>query len=396
MKILLSELDKRLNVKIDKSIRADGVNGIMQFGENNDYPQRMERIISGSVTAKSAANAYAKFLSGDGFINSEINNITIGYDSRHKKITLRQLLSQVAVSLSFYNGAYIHINLDMMRNVVNAQHLLFKNCRFSKLDDTGYTAKLGYYENWEKEKNEKYDKAKVKWYNLFNLNEDVFVSQINKSKGIENFKGQVYFHFLDNQYIYPLSPFDSAYTDADTEYQMSLHKNNEIRNGFTEKTVFQVNEQLNEDAKGILTDGIKNFMGARGDKCLVIETETDENGNIIENKSLKTTSIKSNIDPKLYEGWEKEIANKIRKPLTIPSILIDYDEGKLGTTSGEGIIQATNFFNQITKDDRNSLSEMFKEVFGNFKNDVLKNNTNWGIKPLSLYEPSDIQPAASN
>lgn len=398
MKIILSELDKRLDVQIDKSIRADGVNGIMTFGDGNDYPQRMERIISGSVTAKASANAYAKFLAGGGFVNEEVNNIVVGIDSRHKQVTLRQMLSQVAQSISMYNGCYIHVNMDLTRKIKNAQHILFKNCRFAKLDDTGYTAKVGYYENWEKEKgsNKKYDKSAIRWYNLFNRNEEAFASQVQNAGGIDKFKGQLYFHFLDNQYIYPLSPFDSAYTDADTEYQMSLHKNNEIRNGFTDKTIFQVNEQLNEETKTSLSDGIKKFMGSRGDKCLVIETETDENGNIIENKAIKTENIKSNIDSKLYENWEKEIANKIRKPITIPKLLIDPDEGSLGTTSGEGVIQATNFFNQITRDDRNSISAMFKEIFSNFANEVLSNNTDWSIKPLSLYESTNVHPAASN
>lgn len=396
MKILLSELDKRLEVQVDRSIRADGVNGIMKFGENNDYPQRIERLINGSVTAKSTANAYAKFLAGDGF-ESAINDIVVGYDSRHKRITLRGLLSLVAHSLAANNGAYVHVNFNREQKIVNAQHVLFKNCRFSKLDDTGYTSQIGYYENWEKEKKEKYDKSKIKWYNIFNLNEKVFLEQIRKSKGIENYKGQFFFHFLDNQYIYPLSPFDSAYIDADTEYQMSLHKNNEIRNGGTEKTVFQVNEQLSGKVKTKLADGIKTFMGSRGTKTLVVETATDENGLIIENKAMKATSIKSNIDSKLYENWEKELTNKIRKPITLPSVLIDYDESKLGTTSGEGIIQATNFFNQITKDDRKSISDMFKEIFSNFVDERLSSNMNWNIKPLTLYESTtNIQPATSD
>jgi hypothetical protein len=255
------------------------------------------------------------------------------------------------------------------------------------MDDEGYTAKVGYYDNWEKDRSKKFRKEDIRWYNLFNLNEKAFVSQIKESGGIEKYKGQVYFLFLDNEYLYPLSPFDSTHVDADTEYQLSLHKNNEIRNGFSKKTLFQVNEQLNEDEKTDLAEGIKQFMGSRGDKTLVIETESDENGNIIENKAVKIDSIDSNIDSKLYENWEKEISNKIRKSIyALPSVLIDYDESKLGTTSGEGIIQAVNFYNQMTKDDRAAISRMFEEIFKNSDNEILAKNTNWNIKPLNLYD----------
>jgi len=383
MKIIRSELDKRLDVQIDKSIRADGVNGIMKFGDENDYPQRMERIIYSSATAKASAGIYAKFLIGDGF-NADINKIVVGYDSRNKKITIRHLLSQIAKSISFNNGAYIHLNLNLNGEIGNAQHLLFKNCRFSKLDDTGYTAKIGYYENWEKEKGTEYKKNKIRWYNVFNLNKKALESQIQEV-GIEKYKGQVYFMFLDDQYVYPLSPFDSVYIDSDTEYQISLHKNNEVRNGFTEKTVFQVNEQLGEEIKNVLANDIKGFMGSRGSKALVVETETDENGNIIENKSMKIDKIESNIDSDLYKDWDSGLANKIRKTLMIPKVLIDPDESKLGTTSGEAIKQATEFFNQMTKDDRTAIGEMFKEIFSNSENEILKNNVDWTIKELSLY-----------
>jgi len=387
MRILLSETDERLKTKLNKSIRAGGVNGVMEFGENNDYPQRIERIIRSSPTAKSAADIYSKFLIGGGF-ESDINNIKVGYDSRRKEITVRDLLTQVCRSLAYNNGAYVHLNLTLERKVHNAKHMLFKNARFAKLDDDGYTAKIGYYDNWEKDRAKKFKKEDIKWYHIFNLNEKAFASQVSSAGGIEQFKGQVYFMFLDNEYLYPLSPFDSTYIDADTEYQLSLHKNNEIRNGFSKKTLFQVNEQLNTDEKDDLSDGIKDFMGSRGSKTLVIETEADENGNIIENKAVKIDSIDSNIDSKLYENWDKEISNKIRKSIyALPSVLIDYDESKLGTTSGEGIVQAVNFYNQMTKDDRNAVSRMFEEIFKNSANENLANNVNWNIKSLSLYEP---------
>lgn len=397
MKLLLKELDNRLSVKADRSIKADGVNGIMSFGENNDYPQRMERLILGSVTAKSTANSYAKFLSGDGFNNEEINRVVVGKDPRGKKITLKRLLSQVAQSLSFYNGAYVHVNLNLDRKVTDSSLRLFKNCRFSKLDDEGYTAKIGYYNNWEKDtKDKKYNKSNIKWYNVFNLDDAAFTSQIKTAEGIENFKGQLYFLFLDNHYAYPLSPLDAAYIDCDTENQLALHKNNEIRNGFSKKTIFQINETLDDTLKGEMAEGIKGFMGSRGDKALVIETDTDESGNIMENKAMKVDSIESNVDSKMFENWEKELANNIRKPITIPAILIDYEESALGSTSGEAIMQATNFFNQVTKDDRAAISEMFKEIFSNFDDEILSKNLDWTIKPLSLYDATNIQPTAVN
>ena len=77
MRLLKKDLDKRINVKVDRSIIAkdDNINGIMTFGKDNDYPQKMEMLINSSKTAKSVAKIYAKFLTGEGFENEAINNI---------------------------------------------------------------------------------------------------------------------------------------------------------------------------------------------------------------------------------------------------------------------------------------------------------------------------------
>lgn len=395
MKLRLSELEKRMEIALDRSIIADGVRGVMKFGTMNDYPQRMERIITGSITAKSVAGIYARFLTGAGFENDELNKIVIGRDSKNKKITLRSLLSQVALNIAYNNGAYVHLNYNYDMQVVSAKNVLFKNCRFSKLDSRGYTSKIGYYENWQKESGTKFKKEDISWYNIFNLNPEVFAEQIRKVDGIENYKGQIYFHYLDDQFLYPLSPFDAVYMDADTENEVGKFKNNEVRNGFSSKHLFQINEQLGETAKSEMAEGLYGFMGSRGDKALVVETPTDESGNIIENKSLKSTKIDTNIDTKTFENWEKDLTNKIRKAVNVPLILIDYDEGNLGTTSGEAVIQATNFYNAVTEDARTSLEEMFEEIFSNFDNDILNKNTNWKIKPLSLYGSTTITPAAT-
>ena len=129
---------------------------------------------------------------------------------------------------------------------------------------------------------------------------------------------------------------------------------------------------------------------------MVLEDEIDpQTGQIKQTGAFAIDKIQSNVNDKLFENWEKGLANTIRKAnKALPSVLIDYDESNLGTTSGEGIIQATNFYNQMTRDDRSLVSSMFKEIFSNAKNPDLRNNTNWNIKPLSLYDSTNIQPTA--
>jgi hypothetical protein len=390
MRLVNAEIDKSLKIKLDKSIIAldENVGGIMSFGEKNDYPQVIEKLINNSVTAKAVSRVYAKFLTGAGFENEELNKLIIGKDNRGKKITLRSLLSQVAFSVAYHNGLWIHCNVNLAGKIGTVKFIPFKFCRFAKIDDKGYTAKIGVYENWDKQKDQKFDKHKIVWYNCFNLESNVLAAQVKEVKGMKNYKGQVYFHFFDNQYLYPLSPFDPVYMDADTEYQIELFKNRTIRNGMMNKTVMRVAAPANDTDRRELKEKIESFIGPDGDSVIVLEDDVDPvTGDIKSTGAFKVDEIKANIDDKLFQNWEKGLANNIRKSMAaIPAILIDYEESKLGTTSGEAINQATNFYNAVTKDDRTQLEEIFQEIFINSANEELANNTNWKIKPLNLYE----------
>jgi hypothetical protein len=412
MRLLKTDLDKRLDIQLDRTIKVDNVNGIMLFGTRNDYPQIMERLVLGSKTAKSSSMIYANFLRGHGFESEVINKIVIGKDFKGKNITIFDLLKQVTNSLSINQGVYCHLDINLNREVVGVRHLPFKNCRFSKEDDIGFCSKVLYYENWEKEiyknKRENYNIQNIKIYNSFNLNKEVFAAQIKESGGLDKvtgkpkaFKGQVYFMFFNNDFLYPLSTYDTAYLDLDTENQVSIYKNNVARNGMvTDKTVIRVGEFDNDNERDEFQEKIKQMLGTEGDQVIILTDEIDPNtGEIKATGGFKIDQVNSSVKPDIFQNWTKELANDIRKTVNgLPAVLIDYEETKLGTTSGEAIIQATNFFNAMTNDERKLISQMFEEIFSNSINPELKNNTNWNIKPIQLYnsDVTNVQPATVN
>jgi hypothetical protein len=388
-KLLSSEVSERVILKLDKTIKSSdgGVNGVIWFGQNNDYPQLIEKLINGSPSAKMVANVYAKFLTGEGFENEVINNIVVGKDPRGKQITVLSLLRQVAISVSKHSGFYIHCNLKQNIKIKNVHLKPFKDCRFSKPDDTGFSAKILVYDNWLKDSElKKYDPKQVKDFHIFNLDPKVFIEQVKKSKGIENYKGQIYFQFFDDEYFYPLSNFDPVYLDCDTDSQISLYRNRQIRDGFFKKTVIRTSPAGTEEQKREFAEDLRRQLGPNGENVIVIEEDIGDNGEISDQTAYKIDQIDTNVDDKLFENWDKSISNNIRKAggKGIPAILIDYEEGKLSSTSGESIIQACNYFNSIILDDQKLLSNSFKEIFSNFDNPILENNTNWNIKSLQL------------
>ena len=259
-RLLSKEVDSRYDLKIDKSIKKQGTNGLMAWGENNDYPQLMEKIRLGSPTAKAVSRVYAKFLAGLGFENEAINNIIVGQDAKGKQITVKSLLTGVCNEIAGHNGFYLHCNVNLNGNIGSVHLKPFKNCRFSKPDDSEYSAMILYYEDWSKESvnGKKYDSKKSKSYNVFNLDKKVIESQIAKAGGLQKYKGQIYFQFLDEQYFYPLNPFDAVYLDCDTEAQISLYKNRQIRDGFFDQVLIRVAPEGTDEEKQEFIDELEN------------------------------------------------------------------------------------------------------------------------------------------
>ncbi len=400
MRVSYKDIDTRAKVTLDKTMATDeNLGGIMRFGDDNLYPQTVEAIISSSPTASACSTILARFLTGGGFENEAINNAVVGVDERGKKITLLQLLRQASLSVAKFRGFYIHVNRNLENQVKNARLIPFKFCRLNKIDDLGFCSKVGVYNDWEKRKNTKFDKNKVQYFDLFTDNVEALEKQIQKSGGVDNYKGQIYLNYVDPEYIYPLSTIDPVYLDCDTEAQVQIFKNSEIRNGFQAKTIVRVADpgEGTEEEENIIRK-VKAMKGADGERITLMFDDIDDTGEIKQSGGFKVDTLQSTIDDKLFENWESSLANNIRKAFNgLPAVLIDYEQGKLSGTSGEAIEQATNYYNAVTTDDRNSISQSFAEIFKLSPNPILHNNTNWNIKPLNLYgNVTNIQPATGD
>ena len=220
-------------------------------------------------------------------------------------------------------------------------------------------------------------------YYLWNSDVRQLIKQVEKDGGIEQYRGQIFHIYLDDEYFYPLSTFDSVELDMDTEAQISLFNNNETRNGFAKKTLLWFPEPADEDELKEIVEKVQDMQGASGTKVVVFTTVTDsQTGELKKNQTFLKEEIDTNIDVKLFEELKRSTGNDIRKACNaLPAILIDYEESKLGNTSGEAIKQAIEFYNLMTEDDRTKISRSFNEIFKTFP--ALKDKTNWKIKPLS-------------
>ena len=381
-RILIGELPQPLEVK---SVKLEGIE---KYDIDNAYPTRMERLVNGSVTAKSSARMLTRFLIGQGFENEALNKIEVAKDRYQRPITAYKLLRQIALSTAYYSGYYVRAQFDANLNVTGLLHEDFKNCRFGLKDSKEYSGRIIIYDNWDKSKDQKrVDKSKYIPVDVWNPTKSVIQSQVDKAKGIKSYRGQMYFLFMDEYYIYPLAPIDVVMFDADTENQIAKFKNGELRRGFfMKKIIHHTRFESDKDADDFKKKMLDFQGGGHQSSFMVMGGTFAEDGTLKEGENIKIENIEQNINDKIFETYEKSSINNIRKAYNaIPQILIDYEDGKLGTTSGEALRQASMFYNQMTEEFRDVLSQSFREMFANWTDPKLRTEL-WNIKPLEMGE----------
>ena len=383
-KITLNELPAPFKVKEAR------VDGIVRYDLDNAYPTRMERLIDGSVTAKSSAGMLKRFLIGNGFVNEALNLLPVGVDRYGRPTTLYSLLRQMSGSMSYNAGYWIRLQYDGNLDVSGLRYEKFKECRFGMMDSKDNAGKVVLYKNWDKQRGT-YRKTDWNRVDVYNPNEEAIMAQIQAVGDLEKWKGQVYWWFDDDDYIYPVSPVDPVIYDADTEKQISIYKNGELRTGFNLKQIIHHTAFDNKDDAEEFKEGINKLTGAGHEySSMVLEGSFDEKGDLKKDgPNVKIEPIAKNTNNKTFDSFEKSTINNIRKAFhAIPQILIDYEDGKLGTTSGEALKQASAFYNTQIIDLQNSLSKSFFEIMRNWKDDM--SGETFKIKPLSLGTPVDI------
>lgn len=389
--VQLFELAKRL-IKFDKQL------GVYHNGIDNNYPERVERIINNSATAKPAAKLFRKYVVGKGF-GDVLNNFIVNKTSG---ITLRKFFTKLAYSYSYQNGVFIHVNYNLNFKIISLDVLPFSHCRVGKKDDRHYNGKIIVYENFDGS-NGKIDNKKFEAIDVYNSDPKVIEAQIKKAGDISKYKGQVFF-FNPEETIYPLAHIDNVIDDADSEKMSSVFKNTSLRKGFFGKKIVVTPPMLGEDLRhpdnllsedqilekryveterGNFRKSMQSFIGAdNADGMLHLEMEFE--GDDIE-KTIKFIDVNTNINDKLFEYTEKSTANNIRKAFgNIPSILIENNESSVFGNSGEMLKQAKLFYQDQTEEDRDTIeTDVLKPLLEKFEGFAIPET---GLKILPLIE----------
>jgi len=381
MKTLLIDVWKRLT-PWNKS--AD----VYANDTDNAYPERMDRLINNSVTAKSAASIMVQYLIGKGY-DEENNALTI---NRDKNLKLIDFADDVADDLVKQRGAFIHINWNALYQVSDFSVLPFEWCRIGKKDSNDYAGKIAICKEWLKPK-----RSDIQLIDVYNPRKKVIDAQVEKAGGWENYKGQVLFINMDTKLLYPLSRIDSVADDCDSEAQAAVYKNRLLRKGFFGNTLVVtrplVAEGLESGSRSLheaesereqFQQAIKDSLGAEntgGVLCL----EMDFAGEKLEDAIL-IKQIESRIDDKLFSYTETSVRENILVAFNnLPSGLIKNSEASLFGNSGEAIREMKRTYWENTTKERNLLTSVLNLLLA-----ISQDHSNRIVEPLKLIEDAAI------
>ncbi len=369
------ELFERKIVPINKNKRKN----VFINGEDDNYPERIERIINNSVTAKMGSNKMASFIVGKGFVNKNLNSFIV---NPKKGTTAYSFLVMLSKSIARQKGAYLHINFDGTLTPNSVEILPYKNVRKQKGDDIGNEGKYYYSNQWGNSKfsfNRKSENAR--WFYPFSLDEKVIKAQF-KAEKVEltdkghNFRGQVYFLNLEPENVYPLAFIDPAYNDADSEYHSSIHRNNQIKNGFTDKQILV----SKEDSDGNIEKAIVEMLGAGGSNVALIEAEA---GSEDLTKEFHVIPLGTQVKADRFKYFDDENEVKILQCFeNIPPALVLGNDTSLLGDGGKKLSELKYNYSQDLDYIRMEISQVMQRIFPEY---------DWSIEPLISEVTNEVQ-----
>jgi len=365
------------------------------YGHDNLYPQKIKAITSSSGTASLCRNRYVKFIEGNGFKDAGFAAMAVNRFGD----TADDILHLVSQDTGDNGGIAIHVNYNVLGQIVEVQHMAFDSCRLEEPDSNGYVAHILVHPDWTGQLTRAGEVVRVEEKNIekidvFNPKKEVVLAQIEAVGGIQNYQGQILWISKDGKFIYPKPIHDEIVPEMSTDEGLSNVKNRNVRNNFlvacmmvVKKGNPRVDENNNEvEHRMIEAEDLKKFQGdTKGNKILLVEIEQDEEEPIIKpftvnNYDKEFTVTDESTVERIYAAFNQELFYAIRR-------------GKLGF-SGQVMQDAYEYYaGQVTNEQR-MIERAFDVIFKFWHEPV--STTDFSIQPIKYINSEQNNGKAPN
>ena len=388
----VKELKKKSGVRVDT--RFIQMLGIQSYGDDNLYPQTVRNIIAASSTGSECADRFADFIEGNGFREVSFSEYVVN----RKGDTVDGIHALVCRDMADFNGIALHVNYNILGQIVELQHIPFENCRLVEEDDNGYVPKIAVHPDWSGRKTRKGKKIRVTkeyvdYIDVFNPTKAVVMAQIEAAGGIEYYKGQVLWVSMAGKQTYPIGKADRVITEMSTDEGLSNVKYRNVRNNFLPSgmVVTKKGSSVDFDENGNeieapeddgFSDSLVRLQGdTNSSKLLEVTLDNDEEipqfiRLATQNYDKEFTVTDASVVERIYSAYGQEPWYCIRI-------------GKVGF-SGDILEDAFEYYNSIVSKQQRLIERTFDRIFRNWY-EVANPTNDFSVQPLKY-----VRNAATN
>ena len=351
------------------------------YGEDNLYPQHLQRIIEASGTATLCLSRYRKFVEGNGFRGEAFAN----YEANSGE-TWDDVLRQVVDDVCRFGGFALHVNFNVLGEVTSAAHVPFENCRLEEPDDAGNVAHILVHEDWTGKKTRNghriaVNDENIERFDVFNPDRDVVFEQIVAAGGVSQYNGQILWVSMDGRNTYPTPIYDAAITEISTDEGLGNVKYRSTRNNFlvpcmliAKKGVPTIDANGRERSNSMIeADDLREFQGDENTgKIMLVEIENDEDEPKIVSFPTKnfaqefSTTDESTVE-RIYAQFHQELFHAIRI-------------GKLGF-SGDVMRDAYEYYAGEVTNEQRFIERGIRRIIEVWSDEILR-NADCSIEPM--------------
>lgn len=336
--------------------------GIQNYDFENNYPQKVEEIVRASGTGSACVRTYARFIYGHGFNDTGVAEVI----ANRRGETLDYVLKQACRDYALYHGFALHVNYNALYRITEIYHIPFEHCRFEEHDkETRHFDKIAVYDDWT---GRDPDRKAVKKENIdfiykFDPDPEAIQRQIEASKpsgatsGWPYYKGQVYYFSGTGDREYPAPIFEAELTNMRSEEGIDNVVGRNVTCNFLPGVIIaDVNNEAESEKQ---FEELQSEFG---------KYQGDENSNNIFLVQVKSKEEIPITIPISGENYDKEfsvtqsyIPAAIGRAFSQPPIL-RAENVTTGFSTNE-MVNAYNFYNTQTVDERQDVSNVFTQLF---------------------------------
>lgn len=272
----------------------------------------------------------------------------------------------VVSDLCRFGGVAIHVDYNGVGDIVDMQHVPFEFCRMCLPDEeTGRVERIAVNSDWTGVKRAP-KKDNTQYVPVFDPDRDHVLRQMEAAGGVEAYVGQLLYATLNADNEYPLCRYDARLTDAATEVAISNVKYRNAENNFMPASVMVLPEYSGDTpdnnapdyARDERIEQIKKAVGSKN-ACKVMVFTKLPGDTEIEVKKIEGENYDS-----AFINTEKTVKENIGQSFTQPPIL--RCEQVSNGFADDMMVQAYNFYNSVTQEERDMLSETFRRIFASW------------------------------